>query len=381
MIIKTFTAESSAAALKQVRSELGREAVVLKTREIPGPNGTGRIEITACLDGASVPPQQAAPAPARVPSVRPAVFKSANPPEPINRLATPPTQVPAIRPAASVMPEVSSDLFERLARIEKMITILTQRSGTNNSSDRFAEIRAKMAEADLPTSIVDLLTSNDDANTDPATLVERSLSDLTGRSVSPALSFRPGDRIVFFGPAGAGKTSVLGKLAARLTFQEKRKVTLITLDRVKIGAFEEIQSYADILGARTAGDDSAAHETDQTSVTLIDTPAWSNSSEQQERLSTAIAAFKPNYRFLVASALTRSSDISEQLDRLIALAPTHGIMTMFDLTRRWGSVLAAFSPELKLAFTTNGPAGIGSLNAPDPVLIVRQILNSEVSRG
>ena len=50
MIIKSFTADSVAAALKEVRAELGGEAVVLKTRQLVNPGDSNRIEITACLD-------------------------------------------------------------------------------------------------------------------------------------------------------------------------------------------------------------------------------------------------------------------------------------------------------------------------------------------
>src|SRR5512138_740160 len=50
MIIKTITADSMAAGLKLVRSELGKDAVVLKSREIPGGSANGRVEITACTE-------------------------------------------------------------------------------------------------------------------------------------------------------------------------------------------------------------------------------------------------------------------------------------------------------------------------------------------
>jgi flagellar biosynthesis GTPase FlhF len=49
MIVKSFVGGSAASALKQVREEMGRDAVVLKTREVTE-GGVRRVEVTACLD-------------------------------------------------------------------------------------------------------------------------------------------------------------------------------------------------------------------------------------------------------------------------------------------------------------------------------------------
>ncbi|RKX20827.1 MAG: hypothetical protein DRP35_05405, partial [Candidatus Zixiibacteriota bacterium] len=54
MIIKSFKAETSASALKMVRSEMGGDAIILKTRELIGELGNNRIEITACLENPTV---------------------------------------------------------------------------------------------------------------------------------------------------------------------------------------------------------------------------------------------------------------------------------------------------------------------------------------
>ena len=53
MVIKSFLGETVASALKQIRSELGPKAVVLKTRSLnANDSGIGRrmVEITACLE-------------------------------------------------------------------------------------------------------------------------------------------------------------------------------------------------------------------------------------------------------------------------------------------------------------------------------------------
>ena len=54
MIIKSFVAESASAALKMVREEMGGDAIVLKTRQVFDRTNRPRVELTACIEKASV---------------------------------------------------------------------------------------------------------------------------------------------------------------------------------------------------------------------------------------------------------------------------------------------------------------------------------------
>lgn len=57
-----------------------------------------------------------------------------------------------------------------------------------------------------------------------------------------------GSKIQFFvGPAGAGKTSTLIKLASHLVVNEKKKIALLTADTLKVGAAEQMRIYSQIL--------------------------------------------------------------------------------------------------------------------------------------
>lgn len=53
---------------------------------------------------------------------------------------------------------------------------------------------------------------------------------------------------VFVGPTGVGKTTTLSKIAANLSFQNK-KVSIITLDTYRIAAADQIKTYSQILNA------------------------------------------------------------------------------------------------------------------------------------
>ena len=52
---------------------------------------------------------------------------------------------------------------------------------------------------------------------------------------------------VFLGPTGAGKTTTIAKIAAHEKLVNKKSVGLITIDTYKIGAVEQLKTYAEIL--------------------------------------------------------------------------------------------------------------------------------------
>ena len=52
---------------------------------------------------------------------------------------------------------------------------------------------------------------------------------------------------VLVGPTGVGKTTTIAKLAATEYISNKKKVGLITIDTYRIGAVEQLRTYADIL--------------------------------------------------------------------------------------------------------------------------------------
>lgn len=369
MIIKTFTADSMAAGLKLVRSELGKDAVVLKSREIPGGSANGRFEITACTEKPL--PTPAAPVKAAATAMRTAA-KPFTPQPVTNRLQTMPV-------AATVDP-----VAEKLNQIEAKLNRLTAMPEFSGGNGKFESLRSALSNADVAKSVIDELLGSVDPTADlsSATATLRSiLTEQIGQLISSAVEFKPGDRVLFFGPAGAGKTSALGKLAAGLVFQQKQKVTLVSLDAMKVGASEEIQSYGDIIGSPVLSDEAQSSPASD-SITLIDTSALPRQTDQLATLRNHLETLNPNYRIAVFSAVMRSDDIAEYAKTINEVGPTHIILTGLDLTDRWGGLFAACSSTGKqLLYTASTPGGIGALMTPDTALFVKKLLTTEESRG
>ncbi len=368
MIIKTYAAESAAAALKMVRAELGPDAVVLKTRELPV-GSAGRIEVTACADKVIA---TEAPRPATVAApVQRQVTRATFPQVDTHR----PTQAAVQSRPAPIEVGTANLSSERVDKLEQKVDRILSLLASSSAVVPHQELRSRLLDRDLPESFVNELVTSASKS---LSSIRTALTDSLTSMMLPGISIKPGDSVAVLGYAGAGKTSALGKLAAKLVFQEKQSIRLVTLDSIKIGAHEELSSYADILGSQAIDFATANSTSDDKSVTLIDTPAYPKQSAQLVALREQIDALKPRYRLAVISALTRSLDVPQIMQQLAQFAPTHLVITMLDLTERWGTAVAsAHASRLPVCFVTNAPAGIGTVNAPDPANFTKMFLTEE----
>ncbi len=68
--------------------------------------------------------------------------------------------------------------------------------------------------------------------------------------VSNPLGKRNSGRVIsaLIGTTGVGKTTTIAKIAARLMLKSKKNIGLISIDNYRIGAIEQLKTYANILG-------------------------------------------------------------------------------------------------------------------------------------
>lgn len=380
MIIKSFIAENATAALKQVRMEMGGEAMVLKTRQLTTAQGDTRVEITACLEKASAYQTSeiladrtpAKPSPNRMAS-RWQLDDDQIAPEGLDTEAMVET------------PGLQSRLDDLGRKLDRLITsdLTAADQGLPSVMDT---IRDNLKDADLTDDLIaDLIGAaalHKNAATDPVTVLREAFVKRLAGLMEPNLTIELGARVAFIGPAGAGKSTMLGKLAARLTVQEKKKVTMVTLDNCKMAATEEIRRYAEVLNAELA-DPSMLEESPELhedAVLLIDTPGLPGNANDVARLADTLDEINPTIRVAVFSTLMRTSDALALADTMQPLKPTHLAVTMTDLTDRLGTVISvAEHTGWLIAMVGDAPGGIGHVGQPDPDLTARLILKTEVT--
>jgi flagellar biosynthesis protein FlhF len=378
MKIKTFTADSVAAALKLVRQEMGSAATVLRTSQVKNDLTGKQIEITACHDDSRVGQKT---------SVSENALSSSQIRLP-DEHSVPNESLSFRHSDRRIIAENVGGLGYRLARIERKLDHLIfaglQFQPDQSRFGNLAPIFQRLKDADLPLAYIEsfiasLLDENDDRSDVMTVAYTRLYADLSSM-IEPDLKFKPGDKVLFIGPAGAGKSSVMGKLATRLVVRHKQKVTLASLDYHRMAAHEELAGYAEILqtGIARSLEEIEIGSKNGDTITLIDSPPVPANPKKMAELKNRIEKVAPNYRVAVFSALTRIADIEKLSEQLRQLGPTHLAVTMLDLTTRYGSAIAgATALDVKLALVTDSMGGQGEVKVPDPNELALAMLNGE----
>ncbi len=81
---------------------------------------------------------------------------------------------------------------------------------------------------------------------DPMCIASALAAKMQGFALPTRLDTR--QVLVLVGPTGVGKTTTLAKLAAKYSLEQGKKVALVTADTFRIGAVEQLRTYARIMG-------------------------------------------------------------------------------------------------------------------------------------
>lgn len=187
---------------------------------------------------------------------------------------------------------------------------------------------------------------------------------LASIEVSNPFEFKNGEKYfaAFIGPTGVGKTTTIAKLAAELSLKQKKNVGLISLDNYRIGAVEQLKTYAAIMGlpfipAFTRQDlHIAVKKMQNKDVFLIDTAGHSHlDNERMKELGGILKEDLSIRCHLVLSVATSRSDMVEAADNFAVLNPETYVFTKLDETHRRGKIIDQIM-ELKMpiSFLTNG---------------------------
>lgn len=145
-----------------------------------------------------------------------------------------------------------------------------------------ASVGRRLERMGLPTEVVEPLLERSRPTKDLAQAWNGALAGLARELPTDACDpVAQGGVFAMVGPTGAGKTTTIGKLAARYVMQHgPREVALVTLDTHRIGGHDQLRSLARILGVtlRVVDDqqslDSVLYGLRRHSLVLIDTAGF-----------------------------------------------------------------------------------------------------------
>ncbi|MEW6172058.1 MAG: flagellar biosynthesis protein FlhF [Bacillota bacterium] len=358
MRIKRYIARDMQEAVALIKQDMGLEAVIISSRHVRGRGLWGfftrQLEVTAALDERKV---------LQTPEVveEMAVSHGFLPVE--EQLVQTSSHV-----AAPFNPAEDVQLRRELSEVKNLLHRLSGQA--ESGEDAFTlKWRRILTEMEIKEEIVDELiaaleteVSPDQPHCDEA--AEVFLLNRMAQIVEPVYQQNGTARVIaFVGPTGVGKTTTLAKLAAQLRLFYQKNVALVTVDTFRIGAVEQLRTYAEIIDipfevAMTPEELKRALDNHlQADHILVDTAGRPSKNLQQVfELKGFIEVIpKPCDIYLVLSCNTKFQDILRAAEDFSRLDYNKLIFTKLDETESLGSILNLIKHiGLPVVYLTNG---------------------------
>lgn len=203
-------------------------------------------------------------------------------------------------------------------------------------NDGASDVAARLAAAGLDAATAaDVAASMPSASRRGASLL--SLRDALANRLSalatPDEEFAPVE--VFVGPPGAGKTTTIAKIASQARAVGGRRLGLIAADGMRIGAVEQLRTYAEILHApfrvaRTSEDLDQALSARRRQPVLVDTAGRSPSDKVARDLFSVVAGRAGVRTHLVLPAGTSPRLAKRIFDSYAEARPSRIVLTRID---------------------------------------------------
>lgn len=335
MKIKRYQARDMRSALRQIRIELGADAVILSTQTVDG-----GVEICAADDTEHA----STLTPAQLEALH--LERSDS-----HRQPTAPS-VPPIAAMAAPAPVEQGAMSAELRSLRELLEGQLSALAWNDFT------RRDPARARALDDLVNIGVPRDDAwqllQSVPAAALEVAGSHAHHDALAAALctvDLEPllQGAVALVGPPGAGKSTLLAKLAVRAVVEHgAAQVAIVTLDTQRLAAGDQARAIGRLLGIDTVVVDTPVELLQQTSrwagrrLVLIDTAgAQPRDGESIVALQRLFAPLTDLTTLLVLPASAQPELLQCCLDRFSAFGPAATILTRIDEALSLGGALAA----------------------------------------
>jgi flagellar biosynthesis protein FlhF len=379
MIIKKYVVNSMNEAMTRIRYELGNEAVIISQRKIRKKGIIGFfskkvIEVTAAVDNKNKYKEKNAnnldisDSLEAIKKVMDSERKS------VPKVAEDNNRNNDAKESVNLQ---NSDYL--ISEMKEMKGILSSFVSTGIGSNGKSELQERLENSDLNSEIIEDVISRiklDKREVDENEKLKEALNCMV--SVTKPKNEKI---IVLVGPTGVGKTTTIAKLAGRLSLIEKKKVGLITVDTYRIGAVDQLRTYADIMNIpfdvvfSIKDMEKTIENMKNCDVILVDTTGRSSKNVMQiSELRAFVEKTNSEDIHLVMGASTKNSDIKTIVEGYRVLNYNSIIVTKLDETSTYGSLLNILSYGKKpLSYVTTGqnvPDDIRCLNCEELVNLI-----------
>ncbi len=318
MRIKSFYAGSVEGAVGLARREMGEDAMLVESRRAPlEARHLGEYEVVC----ASIPEGGAAQSPEPAQDAR-----------------------------------LAGELAEMRRQLDLMSRTITRSAwsgsrwaaGAPGLSEWHAALTAADIDGEIVCQILECVQRAAVAGESLENLVRRELEQRV--LVNPNLGVPGGEspRIAaLVGPPGAGKTTLIAKLAVTCGLAARRNVLLLSMDDYRVAGADQLQSYATILGVSFQAFDTVAALARALEglrgkhLVLIDTPGYGardmDRAQDLERFLSTQAAIATH---LVLTSSMKSADLRNVAERYAVFQPASLMFTRVDETTSFGTAFS-----------------------------------------
>lgn len=374
MIIKRYIVSNMNEAMTRIRYELGKDAVIISQRKIKKPGLMGFfskkvIEVTAAVENNKKKEEDMTESIDAIKKLMKQDGTMAKADIAIPRKET----VTVLRDKEISKPESSDeqskqvDLYKEMQEMKNMLGNILDKSQGSADTEVKSDLVLKLEDNDVNDKVIKIILSHMEIMSED--LEEKEKARHAIENMISESDVKMEGSVVLVGPTGVGKTTTIAKLAGRLSLLEKKKVGLITIDTYRIGAVEQLKTYADIMNIPfkvvfTIKEMEAAVEAmSDCDVILIDTTGRSSKNAMQiSELRAFVEKVNTDNIHLVISCTTKNRDINSIVEGYKQLKYNNVIITKLDETQSYGSIINILETAKKpISFITTGQ------NVPDDI--------------
>lgn len=370
MKIKTYVVKTLPEAYPMIVRDLGKDAIILKTKPVHASGFFGifrkkKLEVVAASDIADGSNREETPALKE--EVKPVEDVTTN---------------------AFAQEALLKELSEVKGLIRSMTTGDHHSSGIPQPLEKWVE-RLKDQEVDEEViqyilKRVSLRVEKLEELTDEQ--IEKTLVSILEQLIAEGMAKEADDSTPYLttlvGPTGVGKTTTLAKLAAARVLHGRVRVGLLTADTYRIGAVEQLKTYANILNipievVQTPEDVQPCIDRLKGCQMILMDSAGRNYLEDQyiEDINRYLGFEAPQENYLVLSMTTRWRDMKKITEKMKSVPIDKLILTKWDETTCYGAALnMLYHYPYPLAYLCIGQGVPQDIMTPNPAFMAKKIL-------
>jgi len=371
MQIKRYDALSISEAMRKIKADMGRDAIVLSSRRL-----NGRLEVVAARDdNYEILKESEVEKCEKEKSDTFSIIRSD-----VNDLKS---FIKDFKKQGGVYAELT-EIKETMSLLFDVLGIQNNGRIPSSLSKVYYHLISTGVSKQRACALIEELKKDSRAeDPDNCHYILSAVENMMKRSIASSYRNTGEKRIsVFVGPAGDGKTTTLAKLAARCLFGDKLNVGIITMDTYRIGAVEQLKRYADIMGVpmEVASEkkelERVLNKFADKDVVLIDTPGKSRGDESYllklKKCFTMGLSMETN---LVLSMTASQESMMDVVARFGVIDFNNIIFTKLDDSKKFGSIYNIIDHVGKPVFyVANGQNVPQDLNKMDPAKLARLIV-------